>query len=97
MFWTELGRRLQLGLKSFLLLLIGLYKAVAAVHLGGGCRFEPSCSCYAMEAAKTHPPLVASRLIVVRLLKCRPGGPWGYDPVPSKNRADAKDTFWRTT
>jgi uncharacterized protein len=64
------------------MLLIGMYKAIGAVHLGGACRFEPSCSDYAVDAIKNHHPLKALRLITLRLSKCRPGGPWGYDPIP---------------
>ncbi len=70
-------------IRSVLLFAVNLYRAVGAVHFGGACRFEPSCSVYAVEALHTHSPLVALRLIVTRLLKCRPGGPWGYDPVPN--------------
>lgn len=69
-------------IRSMLLFIISFYRSVGAVHFGGACRFEPSCSVYAVEAVSTHSPLVAIRLIAARLLKCRPGGPWGFDPVP---------------
>ncbi|MEK7356324.1 MAG: membrane protein insertion efficiency factor YidD [Bdellovibrionota bacterium] len=50
--------------------------------LGGACRFEPSCSEYAVEAVKLHPPTSAIRLIAIRVCACRPGGRHGFDPVP---------------
>jgi putative membrane protein insertion efficiency factor len=71
-------------LRSFLLLLIGAYRTIGTTHLGGSCRFEPSCSEYALEAARLHPPHKAVRLIASRVVRCRPGGSFGYDPVPLK-------------
>lgn len=50
--------------------------------LGGGCRFEPTCSRYAIEALKTHPLHRALWLIVRRLGRCHPWGGEGVDPVP---------------
>jgi len=81
--------------RSALVFLVGFYRSVGAVHFGGACRFEPSCSVYAVEALNTHTPMTAIRLIAARLLKCRPGGPWGYDPVPgvesrSESRGESK-------
>lgn len=68
--------------RNILLLFIGAYRTIGTTHLGGGCRFEPSCSEYALEAAKLHPPHKAVRLIAMRVSRCRPGGSFGYDPVP---------------
>jgi putative membrane protein insertion efficiency factor len=66
------------------LLLIGAYRTIGTSHLGGQCRFEPSCSEYAMEAVSKHRPFFAIRLITLRILKCRPGGEFGFDPVPNE-------------
>lgn len=65
-----------------LLLLIGIYRSFGTQFLGGSCRFEPSCSEYAVEAVKTHSPSAAIRLIFFRLMKCHPWGSHGFDPVP---------------
>lgn len=46
------------------------------------CRFTPSCSCYAIEALEIHGTALGLRLTVRRLLRCRPFGPSGFDPVP---------------
>lgn len=66
-----------------------MYRAVGGVHLGGACRFEPSCSEYAVDALSHHEVSFALKLIFRRLMKCHPWGPWGFDPVPhfgSKNQ-----------
>jgi putative membrane protein insertion efficiency factor len=46
------------------------------------CRHIPSCSSYAIEAIETHGAARGSWLALRRLGRCRPGGTWGYDPVP---------------
>jgi uncharacterized protein len=48
----------------------------------GACRFEPTCSCYAIEAFQRHGACRGLRLTVARLLRCHPWGNSGYDPVP---------------
>lgn len=65
-----------------LIFILGLYRSFGTTFLGGSCRFEPSCSTYAVEAAKTHSFFTALKLILIRLSKCHPLGPFGYDPVP---------------
>jgi uncharacterized protein len=46
------------------------------------CRFVPSCSEYALEAIDRFGARKGSALAVRRLARCRPGGPFGLDPVP---------------
>jgi uncharacterized protein len=46
------------------------------------CRFTPSCSCYAVEALEVHGAGRGLWLTIRRLLRCRPFGPSGFDPVP---------------
>ena len=46
------------------------------------CRFSPSCSHYAVEALQRHGALRGGWLTVRRLVRCRPGGAGGPDPVP---------------
>jgi putative membrane protein insertion efficiency factor len=61
---------------------VGVYRSFGTMFLGGQCRFEPSCSQYAIDALKSLPTHWAISLIIKRIIKCRPGGPFGYDPVP---------------
>lgn len=49
---------------------------------GPACRFEPTCSEYAHQALAAHRLGRGLNLTLRRLLRCRPMGGWGYDPVP---------------
>ena len=46
------------------------------------CRFYPTCSEYSREAIETHGAGRGLWLTVRRLVRCRPFGPSGFDPVP---------------
>jgi uncharacterized protein len=46
------------------------------------CRFTPSCSEYTAQALARHGALRGTRLAAIRVLRCRPGGRRGADPVP---------------
>jgi uncharacterized protein len=50
--------------------------------VSGACRFQPTCSEYAMTAVARHGLLHGSLLAVWRLLRCNPWGRGGFDPVP---------------
>lgn len=65
--------------------LIGLvraYRLLLSPWLGGACRFEPTCSVYAIQALERHGAARGSWLAARRLLRCHPGCPGGADPVP---------------
>jgi putative membrane protein insertion efficiency factor len=62
--------------------MVRLYQQRVSAHRGPSCRMTPTCSHYALEALQTHGTVRGLRLTVGRLLRCRPGGPTGHDPVP---------------
>lgn len=62
--------------------LIRVYQATLSPWLGGHCRFEPTCSRYAIEAYRHFGPARGTFLTIRRLLRCHPFGGSGYDPVP---------------
>ncbi|MDE2615395.1 MAG: membrane protein insertion efficiency factor YidD [Burkholderiales bacterium] len=67
--------------------LIGLVKAYRfflSPWLGSACRFEPTCSRYALDALHQHGALAGSYLTMTRLLRCHPWCGGGHDPVPAQ-------------
>lgn len=62
--------------------MILLYKYGVSPVLPGGCRFQPSCSNYALEAVDRFGALKGSVLATRRILRCHPWGGSGHDPVP---------------
>ena len=65
--------------------LVGLvkgYRLLLSPWLGNGCRFEPSCSVYAIGALERHGALAGSALTLKRLVRCNPWCDGGHDPVP---------------
>ena len=70
-------------------LLVGIvkgYRLLLSPWLGASCRFEPTCSVYAIEALELHGAARGSYLTLKRLARCQPWCKGGHDPVP---RADA--------
>ena len=61
---------------------VRLYRLVFSPWVGFNCRYQPTCSAYALEALEIHGALRGSWLTVRRLSKCHPYGGNGYDPVP---------------
>lgn len=74
----SLGRAVALVLRCAVV----AYQWTLSPVLGANCRFEPSCSHYAVEALDRHGPLAGSWLALRRVLRCNPWGGCGYDPVP---------------
>ena len=71
----------RLSRQVFILLLTG-YRILISPLLPRSCRFFPSCSAYAEEAIERLGVGRGARLTLGRLLRCHPGHPGGYDPVP---------------
>ncbi len=69
-------------LSALLTLLIRGYQWLVSPWLGPCCRYEPSCSGYAVEAIDRHGAARGSWLTLRRLSRCHPMGGSGYDPVP---------------
>ena len=61
---------------------------------GGGCRFEPTCSYYFLEACEKHGALRGSWLGVKRLARCQPWGGQGFDPVPPVRVISARESHF---
>ena len=58
------------------------YRIGLSPVLPSRCRFEPTCSGYALEALERHGALRGSWLALCRVARCHPWGGWGHDPVP---------------
>jgi putative membrane protein insertion efficiency factor len=66
-------------------LLVGIVKAyrlLLSPWLGSACRFEPTCSVYALQALELHGAAKGSYLTLRRLGRCHPWCNGGHDPVP---------------
>jgi len=63
-------------------LLVKIYQWIISPLLPKSCRYEPTCSHYALEALKVHGLFKGGILAVKRIASCNPWGGSGYDPVP---------------
>ena len=69
---------------NLMIFLIKSYQKLLSPVLGQNCRFNPTCSSYAIEAIKTHGFLKGSWFFAKRIVKCHALHPGGEDPVPKK-------------
>ena len=68
-------RRLLMGL-------VRAYRLLLSPSIGSACRFEPTCSAYALQALEWHGAGWGSYLTLARLVRCHPWCAGGHDPVP---------------
>lgn len=73
-----------------LIQVVRLYRVAISPWLGANCRYDPSCSSYAIEALRVHGVLKGSALAARRISRCHPWGGSGYDPVPDAKSDDAE-------
>lgn len=65
-----------------LLALIRFYQRTISPSIGAQCRYQPTCSQYALEAVERFGALRGGWMGVRRIARCHPGRAGGYDPVP---------------
>lgn len=82
---------MQLVISFFLKSLIFIYRIVISPFTVASCRFQPTCSNFALEALKKHTTLKAIGLIVRRISRCHPWGGYGHDPVIKTNKHENKN------
>jgi putative membrane protein insertion efficiency factor len=58
--------------------------------IGANCRFEPSCSHFAIDALRAHGALLGTGLAVRRILRCNPWNEGGLDPVPPQTSSKGR-------
>jgi uncharacterized protein len=61
---------------------VRFYRYFLSPWLGSACRFEPTCSRYALQALDEHGAATGSYLALRRVLRCHPWCDGGHDPVP---------------
>ena len=68
-------------MSRLLIHLVLLYRATLGPYLGGHCRYQPTCSQYAIDSIQKHGPLRGSWRALKRIARCHPWGGKGYDPA----------------
>ncbi|HSH08852.1 MAG TPA: membrane protein insertion efficiency factor YidD [Oceanipulchritudo sp.] len=84
---TQVQHLLRYALTAVLIAVLMVYRYGISplLHMiapGSGCRFQPSCSNYALQAIREHGPFSGTWLAAKRVAQCHPWGGHGYDPVP---------------
>lgn len=80
----KIGTTLADAPRAALVALVRGYRMLLKPWLGNACRFEPTCSQYALDALDRHGALVGASLAAGRLLRCHPWCAGGCDAVPSQ-------------
>lgn len=68
--------------RKVLIWIVATYRLLFKAWLGSECRFEPTCSAYALEALQKHGAASGTYLTLARLARCQPWCSGGCDPVP---------------
>jgi uncharacterized protein len=78
------GRPTRKPLARALIYVIGLYRNMISPLRPASCRFVPTCSQYAVDALTEYGLVRGGWLAAVRLAKCGPWHPGGWDPIPDR-------------
>lgn len=69
-------------MKTLFVTIIGVYRRYISPMTPPTCRFQPTCSAYALEAIERHGAARGAWMSLLRILRCHPFHPGGHDPVP---------------
>ena len=87
-------------MKYLLIFVINIYKTFVSpfltVAFGGGCRYTPTCSEYAKEAISKYGAAKGGRLALLRIARCHPLSPGGWDPVPNDTKLKTEHSKMKT-
>ena len=72
-------------LAHLLALPVRAYRLIFSPWVGHSCRYQPTCSAYALDALQKHGGVKGGWLALRRILRCNPWGGTGYDPVPDRS------------
>ena len=79
-------------MKKAVIKVIRIYQLVLSPTLGGNCRFQPTCSQYAIDALNEHGIFKGVFLSLKRIAKCHPFHPGGFDPVNKCSNTECSNT-----
>lgn len=80
---------MSLGARALCGLLTG-YRSFISPLFGRHCRYEPTCSAYALGAIRRFGALEGGTMSLRRILRCHPWAPGGFDPVPERSPSTGK-------
>ena len=81
--------------RQALMAVVLAYRYTLKPWLGNACRFEPTCSAYALQALERHGALRGVALSGWRLARCHPWCDGGFDPVPETATGGRPGLFTR--
>ncbi len=73
-------------IRQLLIWLVRGYQIVLSPWIGQSCRFNPTCSNYAIDALKEYGALRGTWMAIRRIGRCHPWHEGGDDPVPPRNK-----------
>jgi putative membrane protein insertion efficiency factor len=78
-------------MKRLLIWLVKGYRIFISPLFPPTCRFQPTCSMYAIQAIERFGAFKGSWMAILRILRCHPFHPGGYDPVPEVEKKSGCD------
>ena len=94
---TRLQQKIGNAIRDALIGGVRAYRLLLSPWLGNACRFEPTCSRYAIDALDVHGAALGSYLALRRLGRCHPWCDGGFDPVPAQAPPLFSGLRWSST